>query len=279
MGTGPPDLVALLLRRPRHPGDTRTCVLAAPVQRHVPVPSPLPPPTRPRPRPPDDRPQLHASDGVLGTRRVTQSTPPDETTRSCPGPHTSRLRGCVARARPRCTGHCPPTRPTSARDLPGPRRGDLPVAEVSRSGCRARRDCPASNGSTADAALTIAEVHASSRATHGAPRVHAELRLGLGIACGRNRIARLVQAAGAAGLLGPVGRVAPSVDNGLMESFGPRCSTNCWTAGRGPREGNRGTATFQQIETFHDPHRRPSGIGYLSPVEHDALHTAATAAA
>lgn len=31
---------------------------------------------------------------------------------------------------------------------------------------------------------TITEVHQASRGTYGAPRVHAELRLGLGVACG-----------------------------------------------------------------------------------------------
>lgn len=44
--------------------------------------------------------------------------------------------------------------------------------------------------------LTIREVHQQSRGTYGAPRVHAELRLGLGIRCGRKRVARLMRADG-----------------------------------------------------------------------------------
>ena len=54
----------------------------------------------------------------------------------------------------------------------------------------------------ADTALTatIAEVHARSRGTYGAPRVHAELRLGLGVGCGRKRVARLMAAAGLVGV-------------------------------------------------------------------------------
>ena len=41
--------------------------------------------------------------------------------------------------------------------------------------------------------LTIRSIHEMSRGTYGAPRVHAELRLGLGICCGRKRIARLMR--------------------------------------------------------------------------------------
>jgi len=53
---------------------------------------------------------------------------------------------------------------------------------------------------TADAALTrpIAAVHARSRRTYGAPRVHAELRAG-GTRCARKRVARLMRTAGLVG--------------------------------------------------------------------------------
>jgi hypothetical protein len=49
----------------------------------------------------------------------------------------------------------------------------------------------------ADEALiaTITEVHAMSRCFYGAPRMHAELRLGPDIACRRKRVARLMRAA------------------------------------------------------------------------------------
>ena len=46
---------------------------------------------------------------------------------------------------------------------------------------------------------TITEIHRASRGWHGSPRVHAELRLGLGIPCGRKRVARLMRLAGLAG--------------------------------------------------------------------------------
>ncbi|WP_432563623.1 transposase [Kineococcus sp. SYSU DK003] len=60
----------------------------------------------------------------------------------------------------------------------------------------------ASARSRADAVLTqtVIEVHPASRATYGAPRVHAEPRLGSGIACGRTRSARSLRSAGLAGV-------------------------------------------------------------------------------
>ena len=46
----------------------------------------------------------------------------------------------------------------------------------------------------------ITEVHKDSRGTYGAPRVHAELRLGLGVRVGRKRVARLMRGAGIHGV-------------------------------------------------------------------------------
>jgi putative transposase len=76
------------------------------------------------------------------------------------------------------------------------------VLRVSRSGFYEWRGRPASARQVADAALitTITEVHRASRATYGAPRVHAELRLGLEVACGRKRVARLMRSAGLTGV-------------------------------------------------------------------------------
>ncbi|HEX2894431.1 MAG TPA: IS3 family transposase [Marmoricola sp.] len=47
---------------------------------------------------------------------------------------------------------------------------------------------------------TIRQVHYDSRCTYGAPRVHAELRLGLGLQVGRKRVARLMRGAGITGV-------------------------------------------------------------------------------
>jgi putative transposase len=53
-----------------------------------------------------------------------------------------------------------------------------------------------------DAWLTerIRQIHAESRGVYGAPRIHAELRLEHAIRIGRKRVARLMQAAGIAGV-------------------------------------------------------------------------------
>src|SRR4051812_16980191 len=73
---------------------------------------------------------------------------------------------------------------------------------VSTSGYYAWRDRPLSARAIADGELTetITKIHAESRGTYGAPRVHAELRLDYDIACGRKRVARLMRAAGLEGV-------------------------------------------------------------------------------
>ena len=54
----------------------------------------------------------------------------------------------------------------------------------------------------ADEALTtqIRAIHTMSRESYGVPRVHAELRLGCGVRCGRKRVARLMRSAGLQGI-------------------------------------------------------------------------------
>jgi putative transposase len=72
---------------------------------------------------------------------------------------------------------------------------------VSRSGYYAWRDRLPSARSIADAAPTgrIKAIHAASRETYGAPRIHAELA-DEGIQVGRKRVERLMKAAGLAGV-------------------------------------------------------------------------------
>jgi putative transposase len=76
------------------------------------------------------------------------------------------------------------------------------VLRVSTSGYYAWRARPPSARAVADAALTatIRAIHAGSRGTYGAPRVHAELADGHGVRCGRKRVARLMRGAGLAGV-------------------------------------------------------------------------------
>jgi len=74
------------------------------------------------------------------------------------------------------------------------------VLRVARSASYAWAGRRVSARARADEALAtpIAAVHARSRRTYGAPRVHAELRAG-GVRCARKRVARLLRAAGLVG--------------------------------------------------------------------------------
>jgi putative transposase len=76
------------------------------------------------------------------------------------------------------------------------------VLGVSRSGYYAWRRRPPSERARFDAVLSekIEMIHRNSRATYGAPRIHAEFGA-LGIRCGKKRVARLMRRAGLRGCL------------------------------------------------------------------------------
>ncbi len=78
------------------------------------------------------------------------------------------------------------------------------VLGVSESSSYAWRRRPRSARAVRDAWLTdrIRAVHAASRGTYGARRVHAELVLGQGITVGHQAVERLMRAAGIRGLSG-----------------------------------------------------------------------------
>ncbi len=73
---------------------------------------------------------------------------------------------------------------------------------VSSSGFYEWKSRPPSARAQADAVLLghIRAAHELSRGTYGSPRVHAELRLGMGIRCGRKRVERLMRHAGLTGI-------------------------------------------------------------------------------
>ncbi len=82
-----------------------------------------------------------------------------------------------------------------------------------------------------------------------------------------------------AGLLGSMGRVASSVDNTMMESFWSTMQRElldpqCWDT-----KAELSSAIFEWIEAFYNPVRPHTSIGDLSPIEFEALHTAAKVAA
>ena len=83
------------------------------------------------------------------------------------------------------------------------------VLGVSPSGYYAWRQRRPSARAQADAELTarVQEIHAGSRGTYGAPRIHAEL-VACGVAVSRKRVARVMRAAGITGSGGrwPAGR-------------------------------------------------------------------------
>ena len=76
------------------------------------------------------------------------------------------------------------------------------VLGVSRAGYYAWASRPLSQRTLTDAYLAqqVRTIHARSRGTYGAPRVHAELRLGLDIQVGRKRVARLMREHGLQGI-------------------------------------------------------------------------------
>jgi putative transposase len=89
---------------------------------------------------------------------------------------------------------------------------------VSRSGYYAWRRRPPSERARFDAVLSekIETIHRNSRATYGAPRVHAELRA-IGIRCSRKRVARLMRRAKLRGSL-RVRRVKPTYRIALQQA-------------------------------------------------------------
>ncbi len=75
------------------------------------------------------------------------------------------------------------------------------LLEVSRAAFYTHRKHQPSRRALSDAELTerIIAIHAVSKGTYGAPRIHAHLRDEEGVHCGRKRVARLMVRAGLAG--------------------------------------------------------------------------------
>lgn len=88
------------------------------------------------------------------------------------------------------------------------------LLEVSHSGFYEWRSRPSSPAALRREWLTgvITEIHARSRGTYGAPRVRAELRLGMGIMVTCKTVAKLMKAAGLAGIPRRQTRKNPKVE-------------------------------------------------------------------
>jgi len=76
------------------------------------------------------------------------------------------------------------------------------VLDVNRTSFHDWERRPPSDRALTDAWLTdkIDQIDHGSRGVYGSPRIHAELRLEHGIRIGRKRVARLMKAAGIAGI-------------------------------------------------------------------------------
>jgi transposase InsO family protein len=95
------------------------------------------------------------------------------------------------------------------------------VLRVSTSGYYDWRGRPPSARALRDQELSaqIREIHTYSRGTYGAPRVHAELRLGRSVRCSRKRVARLMRQASLCGIYRrrrKRGQPAPPVHDDLV---------------------------------------------------------------
>lgn len=64
-----------------------------------------------------------------------------------------------------------------------------------------------------------------------------------------------------------------------MESFFGSMQIELLDRRTWPTRAALAAAIFEWIEGFYNPTRRHSAIGYLSPVDYEALHTAAPTAA
>jgi putative transposase len=82
-----------------------------------------------------------------------------------------------------------------------------------------------------------------------------------------------------AGLLGSMGRVASSVNNSMIESFRSTMQRELLDRRQWTTRAELASAIFEWIEGFYNPVRRHSALGYRSPTEFEALHTAAELAA
>ena len=113
--------------------------------------------------------------------------------------------------------------------------------KVSKSGFYGWRDREPSARVRADAILMekIARIHADSRQTYGAPRIHFELRV-LGVRCARKRVARLMREVGLFGcggrrrkvcttLRSRIERTPPAPDL-VKRNFTPEAPDRLWVA-------------------------------------------------
>jgi transposase InsO family protein len=165
------------------------------------------------------------------------------------------------------------------------------VLGVSRAGFYAWQSRPLSARAAADQALLerIRQIHQRRRATYGAPRIHAELRLDHGVHVSRQRVARLMRihhsdqgcqytslAFGrrcrGAGITPSMGSVGDCFDNAMAESFFATLDCELLDRHRSRTRIEARVAVFDYLEGFYNPHRRHSALGQLSPTNYERNH-------
>jgi putative transposase len=83
----------------------------------------------------------------------------------------------------------------------------------------------------------------------------------------------------AAGILGSMGSVGDCFDNSMAESFFGTLQLELLDRRHWSTRAELASAIFEYIEAFYNPTRRHTSIGSLSPIDFEALHTAAEIAA
>jgi putative transposase len=78
----------------------------------------------------------------------------------------------------------------------------------------------------------------------------------------------------AAGLLGSMGTVGDALDHAVAESFFASLQCELLNRHTWPTRAGLARAMFGWIETFYNPTRRHSTLGYLSPVDYETAATA-----
>lgn len=77
-----------------------------------------------------------------------------------------------------------------------------------------------------------------------------------------------------AGLLGSMGTVGDALDNAVAESFFASLQCELLDRHHWPTREGLARAMFHRIETFYNPTRRHTTLGYLSPVDFEATSVA-----
>jgi putative transposase len=72
-----------------------------------------------------------------------------------------------------------------------------------------------------------------------------------------------------------MGSVGEAYDNAMCESFFATLECELIDQERFTNHAQAGMAIFEFIEGWYNPHRRHSGLGQMSPINHERAHSRA----